>query len=298
MTLSQLDYFINVGETLSVSQVAKKMYVSQSAVSKQIILLEKELGVTLFNRIGNNLELTESGQRLLACLQRCAADFKTTYSGILSQNAAQISLAFTASINIGQVLLEIGARLRKEEALQLVIEALNYQNQISPKTDIIITYEDVRLPAQMQRTPLFDVHKYIAYSKDDPFFGKPDLCPADFNQRTLFMGSVHRENYHLQMNLCKRLGLTPQVSSRGNIASLLLATISEHGFCIIDDLCKEIDTPGLALLPIDEHVRIIIACYQNASPQVRATTENIAELLRCWYARNYNRPASQPLSPD
>ena len=295
MTLSQLDYFINVGETLSVSQTAKEMYVSQSAVSKQIILLEKELGVTLFNRIGNSLELTESGQRLLACLQRCVTDFQTTYSGILSQNAAQISLAFTASINIGQALLEIAAELRSEQALQLVIEALGYQTQISPKTDIVITYEDVRLPAQMRSFPLFDVHKYIAYSRDDPFFGKPDLRPADFNQRTLFMGSVHRENYHLQMGLCKRLGLAPQVSSRGNIASLLLATISEHGFCIIDDLCKEIDTPGLALLPIDEQVRIVIARYENASPQVLAATEKIADLLRSWYTRTFHRA---PLFPD
>ena len=295
MTLSQLDYFINVGETLSVSQTAKEMYVSQSAVSKQIILLEKELGVTLFNRIGNSLELTESGQRLLACLQRCVTDFQTTYSGILSQNAAQISLAFTASINIGQALLEIAAELRSEQALQLVIEALGYQTQISPKTDIVITYEDVRLPAQMRSFPLFDVHKYIAYSRDDPFFGKPDLRPADFNQRTLFMGSVHRENYHLQMGLCKRLGLAPQVSSRGNIASLLLATISEHGVCIIDDLCKEIDTPGLALLPIDEQVRIVIARYENASPQVLAATEKIADLLRSWYTRTFHRA---PLFPD
>ena len=69
MTLSQLEYFVSVGETLSVSQTAKKMFVSQSAVSKQIILLEKELGVMLFNRVGNSLELTESGQKFLACLQ-------------------------------------------------------------------------------------------------------------------------------------------------------------------------------------------------------------------------------------
>ena len=169
MTLSQLDYFINVGETLSVSQTAKKMFVSQSAVSKQIILLEKELGVSLFNRIGNSLELTEAGRKLLACLQRCATDFQTTCSAILSQSAAQVSLAFTASINIGQILLEIAAELRSTESLQLVIEALNYQNQISSKTDLVITYEDVRLPAQMRSFPLFDVHKYIAYSKDDPF---------------------------------------------------------------------------------------------------------------------------------
>lgn len=287
LTLSQLDYFISVGETLSVSQTAKKVFVSQSAVSKQIILLEKELGVALFERIGNSLELTDAGQKLLDCLQRCTTDFRTTYSTILSQNAAQVSLAFTASINIGQVLLEIAAELRNTEYLQLVIEALNYQNQISSKTDLIITYEDIRLPAKMQSIPLYDVHKYIAYSKDDPFYQKPDLVPADFNQRTMFTGSMHRENFRQQMALCKRLGLTPQVSSRGNTTSLLLATISEHGFCIIDDLCKEIHTPGLALLPINESVKIIIAHYENASQHTRETAEKVAALLRRWYVQTY-----------
>lgn len=294
MTLSQLEYFVSVGETLSVSQTAKKMFVSQSAVSKQIILLEKELGVMLFNRVGNSLELTESGQKFLACLQRCSADFHATYSNIVSQVSTQVSLAFTASINIGQALLEIAAELRSKEALQLVIEALNYQNQISSQNDIVITYEDVKLPPHMHSLPLFNVHKYIAYSKDDPYYQKKDLCPEDFNQRTMFMGSVHRENYRQQMSLCKRLGLTPPVSSRGNIASLLLATISEHGFCIIDDLCKEIHTHGLALLPIDEQVRIVIACYENAAPHVRATTEKIAVLLRQWYDETYQQTRAQP----
>lgn len=287
LTLSQLDYFMHVGETLSVSQTAKKMYVSQSAVSKQIILLEKELGVTLFNRIGNSLELSESGQKLLSCLQRCSAEFQATCSSIQSEHAAQISIAFTASINIGQALLEAVDVLREGTALQLVIEALNYQGRIDPKTDIVITYEDVQLPSQMQSSPLFAVQKYIAYSKNDPFYGKPNLNPSDFNQRTLFMGSIHRENYRLQMELCKRLGLTPQISSRGNMASLLLATISEHGFCIIDDLCKEINTPGLALLPIDERVQIIIACHEDAASPVHVAAEKIAELLRQWYERTY-----------
>lgn len=168
-----------------------------------------------------------------------------------------------------------------------MIEALNYQGRIDPKTDIVITYEDVQLPSQMQSSPLFAVQKYIAYSKNDPFYGKPNLNPSDFNQRTLFMGSIHRENYRLQMELCKRLGLTPQISSRGNMASLLLATISEHGFCIIDDLCKEINTPGLALLPIDERVQIIIACHEDAASPVHVAAEKIAELLRQWYERTY-----------
>lgn len=145
------------------------MYVSQSAVSKQIILLEKELGVTLFNRIGNSLELSESGQKLLSCLQRCSAEFQATCSSIQSEHAAQISIAFTASINIGQALLEAVDVLREGTALQLVIEALNYQGRIDPKTDIVITYEDVQLPSQMQSSPLFAVQNTLPTPRTIPF---------------------------------------------------------------------------------------------------------------------------------
>lgn len=284
MTLSQLDYFLSVGQTLSVSQTAKEMYVSQSAVSKQIILLEKELGITLFSRIGNTMELTEGGHKLWSCLQRCKSDFSATCSNIVSQKSMEISLAFTASLNIGDALLDIAAWLRTQSALHLVIEALNYQNQITSNTDMIITYEDVKLSSTMNRIPLFTINKYIAFSKDDPFYGKPDLCPGDFNQRTLFMGSIHRENYRLQMDLCQRLRLNPPVSSRGNIASLLLATISEHGFCIMDELCKEIHTPGLALLPIDEKVDVILAWDSRADERIHSISREIADLLLQWYS--------------
>lgn len=289
MTLSQLDYFMRVGKTLSVSQAAKEMYVSQSAVSKQIILLENELGVALFNRIGNRLELSGSGQKLLSCLQRCSAEFQATYRSIQAEHVTQLSIAFTASINIGQALLEAVDVLRGSDALKLVIEALNYQERIDPESDIVITYEDVQLPLQMQSSPLFAVPKYIAYSKNDFLYGKPNLNPSDFNQHILFMGSIHRENYRLQTELCKRLKLTPQVSFCGNIASLLLSTISEHGFCIIDGLCKEINSPGLALLPIDERVQIIIACREDADPLVRGTASKIAELLRQWYEQTFRK---------
>ena len=83
-----------------------------------------------------------------------------------------MSLAFTASINIGQALLEIAAELRSKEALQLVIEALNYQNQISSQNDIVITYEDVKLPPHMHSLPSvsytpLDVYKSQAILRID-----------------------------------------------------------------------------------------------------------------------------------
>lgn len=54
-----------VADTLNFSRAAESLYVSQSALSKQISELEQELGVALFDRDRRSVALTSAGQLLL-----------------------------------------------------------------------------------------------------------------------------------------------------------------------------------------------------------------------------------------
>lgn len=66
MELRQLYYFVALADTLSFSRAAESLYVSQSALSKQIAGLEEELGVSLVSRGGKrSLALTPEGEILL-----------------------------------------------------------------------------------------------------------------------------------------------------------------------------------------------------------------------------------------
>ena len=64
MEIKQLRYFIAVADTLSFSRAAESVYLSQSALSRQISELEQELGVPLFIRSTRSVELTEAGRAL------------------------------------------------------------------------------------------------------------------------------------------------------------------------------------------------------------------------------------------
>lgn len=62
MTLRQLSYFYHLADDPHVHKAAKKLNVSQPAISLAIRNLEEELGEALFSRIGKKLILNERGR--------------------------------------------------------------------------------------------------------------------------------------------------------------------------------------------------------------------------------------------
>jgi LysR family transcriptional regulator, transcriptional activator of the cysJI operon len=70
MDFPRLTVFQTVARRLSFSQAADELHLSQPAVSRHIQRLELELGVTLFYRVGNRVELTDAGRILADYAQR------------------------------------------------------------------------------------------------------------------------------------------------------------------------------------------------------------------------------------
>ena len=65
MTLNQLEYFLTVAQYSSMTKAANKLYVTHSAISRNISDLENEFKVALFTRENHKLLLTEAGQLLV-----------------------------------------------------------------------------------------------------------------------------------------------------------------------------------------------------------------------------------------
>lgn len=68
--LSKMKYFYEVARLGSVTHAARSLRISQPAVSKMIHAWEEELNINLFRKAGRNLELTQSGQKVLEITER------------------------------------------------------------------------------------------------------------------------------------------------------------------------------------------------------------------------------------
>ncbi|MEX0720103.1 MAG: LysR family transcriptional regulator [Balneolaceae bacterium] len=62
LNLRRINIFLTVAKHLSYTKAARELYISQPAITKNIQMLEDELGVCLFNRKGNTIELTHEGK--------------------------------------------------------------------------------------------------------------------------------------------------------------------------------------------------------------------------------------------
>lgn len=73
ISLNSLKFFYYVAQHGSVTLTSQKLFVTQSAVSKQIKNLEDALGLILFDRVNKKLVLTSNGSLLFACCQQVFA---------------------------------------------------------------------------------------------------------------------------------------------------------------------------------------------------------------------------------
>jgi len=78
MDINQLTAFIAVADTSSFSLAAERLFLTQPAISKRIVVLEQFLGSRLFDRIGKKVILTEAGQILLPRAKKIIAETEDT----------------------------------------------------------------------------------------------------------------------------------------------------------------------------------------------------------------------------
>jgi len=115
MDIQSIKAFITVSETGSFSRAAESLFLTQPAISKRIQTLEHALGITLFDRIGKSVRLTEAGHALLPSCRRILdeiAESQRIISNLRQSTSGILSLATSHHIGIHRlppVLLEFSS---------------------------------------------------------------------------------------------------------------------------------------------------------------------------------------------
>ncbi|KYD11385.1 LysR family transcriptional regulator [Heyndrickxia sporothermodurans] len=103
MELRQIFYFIEVAKREHVTKAAESLHVAQSAISRQISLLEAELKTPLFIREGRNVKLTHIGKVFLKYAERIVLEIdkaKEKVEEYLNPETGIIHLGFSSGLSV------------------------------------------------------------------------------------------------------------------------------------------------------------------------------------------------------
>ncbi|MGP4117259.1 LysR family transcriptional regulator [Levilactobacillus zymae] len=127
MELRVLRYFQAVVADLNISRAAERLHVSQPTISRQLKDLETELGVTLFDRHGRHLQLTDSGEYFAHQVTQILALTDKTLSNIHTTQAVRgtVVIGCAESRNFLNVAQTIRTLQRQHPQIQVSLVSTN-----------------------------------------------------------------------------------------------------------------------------------------------------------------------------
>ena len=156
MNLRHLRTFVIVADAGGFARAGGLLNLTQPAASRQILALEEELGIALFDRIGRRIQLTSEGEDLLRRSRRLLED-----AASLGERARMLKAGDTGA-------LRVGAPTQVIENL-LAPFVMQYQRR-HPGVEVhLLEAAAVRLQSHLDRG---DVHVGIMPSGHDPFQGQ------------------------------------------------------------------------------------------------------------------------------
>jgi LysR family transcriptional regulator, low CO2-responsive transcriptional regulator len=135
----RLRVFQAVAKHRSYSRAARdELHISQPAVSKHVRALEEELGVTLFQQVGRQIELTEAGHLVLQCAEQMRVLTDETRRALLElQGLQRGALRLGASTTVGTYLLPglLAAYVQRYPGVTVTLDISNTRGVIAGMCD-------------------------------------------------------------------------------------------------------------------------------------------------------------------
>ena len=142
------DYIYEVYKDKSFTLAAKKLFVSQPALSATIRRAEEELGFKVFDRSTSPLVLTDAGKIYIAAVEemyKIERNLKNYVENIYSLNVGDISVsgaAFISSFILPRIIMEFSKKYPGIKILFVESNSLNLQEKLlSEEIEILIDYD-------------------------------------------------------------------------------------------------------------------------------------------------------------
>lgn len=281
MELHQLRYVIAVAEERHFTRAARSLGVAQPSVSKQIRLLEEELGATLFHRTRGNVTLSTAGEAFLPWARQVVTDLASAVDEareIGGLRRGRLSVGATPSITtsiLPQALRRFhatypGIELKLHEAgSRDLIREVNEGN-----LDLALVILPVTLRS-LETVPLLREELVVAVASSHPLAERKRIALGELSETPLVM---FRPGYDLRattLAACTAAGFEPRFAVEGGeMDGVLRLTEAGIGVAIVPSMVVARGGPLRAIRISPASVtRTVAFAYRRDRRVTRATRE-------------------------
>jgi DNA-binding transcriptional LysR family regulator len=191
--LLRIETFLHAAETLNFSEAARMLHLSQPTVSHHIKTLENELGVSLFERQGSSIKLTDAGRLLVPWARRVLRDsieMQEMMESLKEGMAGNLQIA--CSTTAGKyVLPHLAARFSMRHPnvrtkLLRCTPASVVMNLLEGEANLgVVSYEIPGKDIELQK--FFQDLISVIVPRDHPFVSRESILPEDLLGESIIM---------------------------------------------------------------------------------------------------------------
>jgi DNA-binding transcriptional LysR family regulator len=290
MRLHHLAYFVATAEAGTVSAAAVRVHVTQPALSRQLRLLEQDLGVALFDRSAGRMTLSRTGRELLprARAVLAAADALEESAGFHSAGGVERVTIAAPTVTLTDLVSPFVATMDPDDPVVDVRggDGLTTAEMLQGGADLAIGAQ--RPPTPYISRPLAVLPVWAYVPPDDPWRDR---------QRVHLDEVLERQVIGLPTTFTARESLDAAVTAAGRSYDALLeaanGTIAQAMAAAGRGVAVVSDDPRFDLQPLEIttangplEIRLLVAWDSRS---VAATTlERLADRLEAWIAHHYS----------
>lgn len=291
----QLRYFVEIADSGSFSAAAERLFVAQSALSRQIKELETQLQTPLFERTARQPRLTTAGEAFYPRARNLLSELlkaseMTTQIGNGQLGTLRLSHSSTVPMS-GPLLQGISTWLERCPGVSMDIAKLSSEAQLEEIADGRLDVGLLRLPVLRQRdgvrvVPLYSEQLLLAVPPNHPLATSNTPIELEQLKDEAFISIPHPQRgglSYLSAELCMRAGFFPKAARVMSRKTTQLQLIQAgFGIALLPKSMQDISPTSVRFLPLadpDCLSTVALACQQTPSALVEQFCQTLHECL-------------------
>lgn len=277
MELLQLKYFCDAAHTENFSKTAKKYNVPASNISQSIKRLEKELGISLFNRKSNSLTLNEQGSQFYNKIKDALNLINEAKSEITEDEfKGKIKICIMTNRQIAMNVMEQFRTLYPDVVIMSDYEL----SGDSEEYDLIIADEGFNAEG-MEKELIVCEEIALAINRENPLAKKDKITTEDIKKDHFICMNKGSSLYDVTENICRHLKFEPDVVIQSPDPMFIRKCVELNlGITFFPTLSwKGLFSPDVVTRKPVEFYRKTFA-YRNKNKFMNKHTKNFLEMLK------------------